>query len=44
MTMQTTPLPFQISGANAPGQQQRNAAAGVQAKEADFGATLSRWL
>jgi flagellar hook-length control protein FliK len=42
MTMQTTPLPFQVSGANAPGQQQRNAAAGVQAKEADFGATLSR--
>ena len=42
MTMQTTPLPFQVSGANAPGQQQRNAATGVQAKEADFGATLSR--
>jgi len=43
MTMQTTTLPFQISGANALSQQpQRNAAAGVQAPDANFGATLSR--
>lgn len=44
MTMQTTTLPFQVSGANALTQQpQRNAAAGVQAPEnGGFGATLSR--
>ncbi|MEW6763078.1 MAG: hypothetical protein AB1437_19860, partial [Pseudomonadota bacterium] len=42
MTMQTTPLPFQVSGGNALSQPQRNAAAGVQAPEANFGATLSR--
>ncbi|WP_288380549.1 flagellar hook-length control protein FliK [uncultured Massilia sp.] len=44
MTMQTTTLPFQVSGANALTQQpQRNAAAGVQASESNgFGATLSR--
>ncbi|NNG22614.1 flagellar hook-length control protein FliK [Telluria aromaticivorans] len=41
--MQTTPLPFQVSGANALAQPQRNAAAGVQAPNAgQFGATLSR--
>lgn len=46
MTMQTTTLPFQVSGANAvPQQGQRNAAAGVQAPEpGGFGATLSREL
>ncbi len=42
MTMQTTTLPFQVSGGNALGQPQRNAAAGVQAPESNFGATLSR--
>ncbi len=44
MTMQTTTLPFQVSGANALQQPpQRNAAAGVQAPGAgQFGATLSR--
>lgn len=43
MTMQTTPLPFQVSGAGAPAQPQRNAAAGVQAPEGEqFSATLSR--
>ncbi len=43
MTMQTTTLPFQVSGANALAQPQRNAAAGVQAPEAaQFSATLSR--
>lgn len=42
MTMQTTTLPFQVSGGNALSQPQRNAAAGVQAPEANFGATLSR--
>ena len=46
MTMQTTTLPFQVSGANAvPQQGQRNAAAGVQAPDpGGFGATLSREL
>ncbi|MFC0253126.1 flagellar hook-length control protein FliK [Massilia consociata] len=45
MTMQTTPLPFQVSGAGAPAQPQRNAAAGVQAPDPNlFGATLSREL
>jgi len=44
MTMQTTTLPFQVSGASALNQQpQRNAAAGVQAPDnKGFGATLSR--
>ncbi|KFI08716.1 flagellar hook-length control protein FliK [Massilia sp. BSC265] len=43
MTMQTTPLPFQVSGAGAPAQPQRNAAAGVQAPEGEqFSAALSR--
>ncbi|VXC66891.1 flagellar hook-length control protein FliK [Massilia sp. 9I] len=43
MTMQTTTLPFQVSGANALAQPQRNAAAGVQAPDADaFSASLSR--
>lgn len=43
MTMQTTTLPFQVSGASALAQPQRNAAAGVQAPEAEqFSATLSR--
>jgi flagellar hook-length control protein FliK len=44
MTMQTTPLPFQVSGANPLAQPQRNAAAGVQAPadSGQFGATLSR--
>ncbi len=42
MTMQTTTLPFQVSGSNALSQPQRNAAAGVQAPESNFGATLSR--
>lgn len=43
MTMQTTTLPFQVSGASALAQPQRNPAAGVQAPEAgQFSATLSR--
>ncbi|MCC2970813.1 flagellar hook-length control protein FliK [Massilia sp. IC2-476] len=43
MTMQTTTLPFQVSGASTLAQPQRNAAAGVQAPEGEgFGATLSR--
>lgn len=43
MTMQTTTLPFQVSGASSLAQPQRNAAAGVQAPEGEgFGATLSR--
>ena len=43
MTMQTTTLPFQVSGASAPAQPPRNAAAGVQAPEGQqFSATLSR--
>lgn len=47
MTMQTTTLPFQVSGASALAQPQaqspRSAAAGVQAPEAEqFSATLSR--
>jgi flagellar hook-length control protein FliK len=43
MTMQTTTLPFQVSGATALAQPQRNPAAGVQAPEAgQFSATLSR--
>jgi len=43
MTMQTTTLPFQVSGASALAQPQRNAAAGVQAPEGgQFSATLSR--
>ncbi len=43
MTMQTTTLPFQVSGASALGQPQRNAAAGVQAADdGQFSATLSR--
>ena len=47
MTMQTTTLPFQVSGASALAQPQaqlpRSAAAGVQAPEAgQFSATLSR--
>ncbi len=43
MTMQTTTLPFQVSGASALAQPQRNAAAGVQPPEAEqFSATLSR--
>jgi flagellar hook-length control protein FliK len=43
MTMQTTTLPFQVAGANALAQPQRNAASGVQAPNAgQFGATLSR--
>ncbi|SFC85946.1 flagellar hook-length control protein FliK [Massilia yuzhufengensis] len=44
MTMQTNPLPFQVSGASALAQPQRNAAAGVQAQAdgGQFGATLSR--
>ena len=43
MTMQTTTLPFQVSGAGALAQPQRNAAAGVQAPEGgQFSATLSR--
>lgn len=45
MTMQTTTLPFQVSGASALAQPQRNPAAGVQAPEAEqFSATLSRAL
>lgn len=43
MTMQTTTLPFQVSGAGAPAQPQRSPSAGVQAPEGvDFSATLSR--
>lgn len=43
MTMQTTTLPFQVSGASALAQPSRNAAAGVQAPEGGlFSATLSR--
>jgi flagellar hook-length control protein FliK len=43
MTMQTTTLPFQVSGASALAQPQRNAAAGVQAADdGQFSATLSR--
>lgn len=43
MTMQTTTLPFQVSGASALAQPQRNAAAGVQAPEGElFSASLSR--
>ncbi|MEX5746710.1 flagellar hook-length control protein FliK [Massilia sp. X63] len=43
MTMQTTTLPFQVSGAGAPAQPQRSPSAGVQSPEGvDFSATLSR--
>ena len=43
MTMPTTTLPFQVSGAGALAQPPRHAAAGVQAPNAEgFGATLSR--